>query len=206
MATTRDRIVTAAAEQLRVGGYHSLSVKAVLGAAGATVGSMYHFFPGGKVELVDLALEATGDVYRQLLSAIADGAANPADAVEQFFDGAADALEGMGYLDVCPIGGVAREVASTDERLRQRAESVFGSWIAELEHRLVADGIDQTTATELAEAAVAAIEGGFVVCRTQRNTRALRTSGRILASAIRTAERASAYSPGGPSSGPCPSR
>ena len=47
-----------------------------------------------------------------------------------FFDGAAAVLEETDYLDACPIGTVALEVASTNDRLRAATADVFDSWVA----------------------------------------------------------------------------
>ena len=51
MTGTRERIVTATNELFRRRGYNGTSLKDVTVASGATTGSLYHFFPGGKAEL-----------------------------------------------------------------------------------------------------------------------------------------------------------
>ena len=99
-------------------------------AAGAPFGSLYHFFPGGKEELGDAVMRSSGQAYLELFELIYDAAADPAAAISDFFDGAAAVLEETGYLDACPIGTVALEVASTNDRLRQATADVFDSWVA----------------------------------------------------------------------------
>src|SRR5690348_11136966 len=116
--STRDRLVTAANEQFRRHGYHGTSLKAVTTAADATIGSLYHFFPGGKDELAAVALEESGATYLELFGAIATDAGDTVSAVRAFFDGAADVLETTDFIEICPIGTVAREVASNNEPLR----------------------------------------------------------------------------------------
>jgi AcrR family transcriptional regulator len=130
MVGTRDRIITATGELFRRQGYNGTSLKQVTTASGAPTGSLFHFFPGGKEELADAVLRTGGAAYRELYEVIADAAPDPARAVTDFFDGAAAVLEETGYLDACPIGTVALEVASTNDRLRQATADVFASWIA----------------------------------------------------------------------------
>ena len=45
---TRDRIRDAGAQMFRRNGYTGTGVKQVAAAAGAQLGSLYHFFPGGQ--------------------------------------------------------------------------------------------------------------------------------------------------------------
>ena len=66
-APTRQRLVTAAAELFRRRGYAATGIKAVLTAAEAPYGSLYHFFPGGKAELGRAVIEESGRVYLEHL-------------------------------------------------------------------------------------------------------------------------------------------
>ena len=66
MATTEDRIIAATNELFRHHGYNGTSLKQISEASGATIGSIYHFFPGGKEALGVAVVEATGSVYREL--------------------------------------------------------------------------------------------------------------------------------------------
>ncbi len=177
-ATTRQRIVTATAELFRRQGYRGTGLKDITRAAGATTGSVYHFFPGGKAELARAVVVETGAAYQQLFELIAGAAGSAAAAVGDFFDGAADVLAQSGYLDVCPIGAVAREVASTDDELRAATAQVFDGWTKAAAARLRADGIDTRTARELALVVVALLEGGFTLARAHHDAALLRRLGR----------------------------
>jgi AcrR family transcriptional regulator len=180
MADTRDRLLAATNESFRRRGYNGTSMKDVTSAARAPTGSLYHFFPGGKDELASAVLTSSGAAYRELFEAIADAAVSPEAAVTDFFDGAAAVLEETGFIDPCPIGTVAREVASTNERLRIATEQVFASWIDAAATRLSAAGVSQREARTLATAMVAALEGGFVLARARRDANVLRDTGRIM--------------------------
>jgi AcrR family transcriptional regulator len=180
MVGTRDRILTATGELFRRQGYNGTSLKQVTTASGAPTGSLFHFFPGGKEELADAVLRTGGAAYRELYEVIADAATDPASAVTDFFDGAAAVLEETGYLDACPIGTVALEVASTNDRLRQATADVFASWIDAAAERLRAAGLHEDRARELATALVAGVEGGFMLSRAARRAEPMRATGRLL--------------------------
>ena len=184
MANTRDQILTAAAETFRRSGFNGASVKDITVAAHATMGSLYHFFPGGKEQLTAEVLHTTGAAYLQLFEMIADGASDPGDAVQQFFDGAADVLVETDFIDICPIGGIAREVASTSEPLRQVSNEVFASWQLALASRLRGAGLRAAAARRLATTVVAALEGGFILTRTARDPALLRTIGKAMRSLV----------------------
>ena len=54
--STRESILTAAAELMRHKGYGAVGMKDIAQASGAPIGSLYHHFPRGKDELVESAL------------------------------------------------------------------------------------------------------------------------------------------------------
>ena len=187
MADTRQRIITATAELFRRQGYNGTSVKQVTEAAGAPFGSLYHFFPGGKEDLGDAVLRTSGQAYLELFEVIYDAADDPASAMTDFFDGAAVVLEETGYLDACPIGTVALEVASTNERLRAATADVFDSWVAAIALRLESAGVDRAAAAELAVTLIAAVEGGFMLSRAARSPEPMRIAGRSMRALVELA-------------------
>jgi AcrR family transcriptional regulator len=174
---TRERIITATNELFRRGGYNGTSLRQVTDAAGVPTGSLYHFFPRGKAELAEAVIVETGASYLELFELIAAAAADAGAAVGDFFDAAAETLEQSDYIDVCPIGTVAREVANTNDRLRHAADRVFMSWIESLGTRLEAAGLPTPEATALATTVIAAFEGGLVLARTRRDADVLRDTG-----------------------------
>jgi AcrR family transcriptional regulator len=180
MADTRERIMAATLELFRRHGYNGTSVKQVTTAAQAPFGSLYHFFPGGKEELAEAVIATSGRAYQELFEAIYDAAASPEQAISDFFEGAAAVLEETGYIDVCPIGTVALEVASTNDRLRSTTQQVFDGWVGAAAERLGRAGLAHERAEELAIALVAAVEGGFTLSRAARSPEPMRATGRAM--------------------------
>jgi AcrR family transcriptional regulator len=187
MTTTRERIVDVSAELLRRQGYAATGVKQIVTAAQAPFGSLYHHFPGGKEQLGAEAIRVSGALYEQLIPAVFDPAPDPPSAVRAFFAGAAEHLRETDYADACPIATVSLEVSSISETMREACAEVFASWIDACVLRLVASGLTEAKARELAIALFSALEGAFVLARAVRSTEALAVAGELTASAVEQA-------------------
>jgi AcrR family transcriptional regulator len=185
--STRDRIVDASGELFRRQGYVGTGVKQIVEAASAPFGSLYHFFPGGKEELGAAVIRSSGDLYRQLFEVIVDPAPDLVTGIEVFFAGAAETLRETEYADACPIATVALEVASTSEPMREATAEVFESWIAAAEERLLAAGVAEDRARNLAIEMINGLEGAFVLSRAMRTTEPVEIAGEAAVEALRTA-------------------
>lgn len=184
---TRARIITATGELFRRHGYNGTSLSQVSTAAPATIGSIYHFFPGGKEALAAAVIDSTGSVYRELFESVVAESDDIVSAFADFFAGAALVLIESDFIDPCPIGTVAREVASTSEPLRQAAEVAFDSWVQSATDALVRAGIEPPHATDIAILFVTTIEGCFVLSRTKRSTEPLLAVARLVAPLVASA-------------------
>ena len=189
--STRDRILTATNELFRRNAFNGTSIKQITIAAQVPMGWLYHFFPDGKDQLGREAIETSGIAYEQLFELIANEAATPAEAIGDFFDGAVEVLEATDFIDICPIGTVAREVASTNDTLREATSVVFTSWIAAVAARFEAANVPSQEAKALATTVVAALEGGFMLARAARDTAPLRATGTAIRLLIDTTLEAS---------------
>ncbi len=182
---TRERLVAATADLFRVSGYNATSVKEIVERAGAPFGSMYHHFPGGKEELGAAAITSSGLAYGELIDLFfGDDVEDLVAATSGFFAGAAWTLTESAYADACPIATVALEVASTNDDLRLAAAAVFDGWIERAAARMVQHGIAERDAPGLARVIIMLLEGAFLLCRTQRSTRALEDAGRAAAAEV----------------------
>ena len=161
--------MTATTELFRRQGFNGTSLSQIVEASQATTGSLYHFFPGGKDDLTAQVLRESGAAYLDLVVLLLNAAAGPADAMADAFRSAAAVVVDSDFIDPCPIGTVAREVASTHEPLREVASAVMQSWVDAIRDFFTDAGIDNDRAAQLAATAVATIEGGFVMLRTTRN-------------------------------------
>src|SRR5262245_24064945 len=127
-SSTRDRIIEASTALFMERGFAGSGLKQIAIESGATIGSLYHFFPGGKGELAAETLRASGAAYQALVEAVFDGEPDLVAGVRAGFAGAAATLRETDYADACPVATVALEVASSDEPLRMVTAEIFESW------------------------------------------------------------------------------
>jgi AcrR family transcriptional regulator len=187
VADTRERILDASRGLFARHGYAGTGIKQILAEANAAFASLYHFFPGGKDQLAAEAIRTSGAMYQQLVEVVLDAAPGLLAGISDCFAAAAETLRATDYADTCPITTVALEVASTDETLRQATVGVFRSWIDALTHRIMAAGVDEAAAAELAISAIALMEGAFVLSRALRSTEPMKAAGKTATEAARAA-------------------
>jgi AcrR family transcriptional regulator len=170
---------------MRRKGYGAFGMKDVVAASGAPIGSLYHHFPGGKVQLAREALINAGVAYALLIPALCDAHDDLGEAVESVFGQAAADMAETGFANMCPVASVAAEVADTLEDLRDTAAGVFTGWLDGGTAYFVSRGLPESAARDLTVAMVGGLEGAFVLARTLRDVEPLRAAGRVLAAQYR---------------------
>lgn len=186
---TRQRLVDAGRDLFGRHGYSATGLKAIVRESRAPIGSLYHFFPGGKEELGAEAMAQSGRFFAELVESFFAAGDDVATATWRFFEGAAAVVEGSGYADACPIATVAGEVASASEPMREACAEAFTSWLTILERHYRAAGIDADTAHRLAISAFCAIEGAFLLARTLRSPEPILVAGEERRTAVAAALR-----------------
>jgi AcrR family transcriptional regulator len=174
---TRERILEAGAALFRERGYAASGMKDIAREAAAPFGSIYHFFPGGKSHLAAEVIRREGALYLDLIDSLFAGRPDLSRALVEAFAGAAQVLASLDFVDVCPVATLSLEVASTDEALRAATAEVFGSWLDRLAQHFEAAGLDRALAASLAETALCALEGGFMLARSSKDAAVLRRLG-----------------------------
>ena len=184
---TRERIVAAAAQLYGRYGYTGVGLKQVAAESGSPIGSLYHFFPGGKDELAAEALRLSGQGYQLLVEGILESAPDLVTGIRVAFETAAEVLAASGYADACWIETVALEVASTNEPLRLVTAEIFERWIEAATRLVEARGVPAEAARPLGIAVITGLEGAFVLSRSLRSPEPLLATGEMLVSAARAA-------------------
>ena len=165
----RTQLVAGAADMLRRRGLHAASIREVARHSGAPLGSTYHYFPGGKEQLVTEAVRFAGDtVTRALRDRLAAG---PVEGLRSFLALWRDVLISTDHEAGCPVLAVA--VQEPDGPAVEAAAEVFRGWAALLAASLEEHGVTGERARRLATLVVTAAEGAVAVCRAERSTRAL---------------------------------
>ncbi|MCR5977337.1 TetR family transcriptional regulator [Gordonia jinghuaiqii] len=177
---TDERIVVAMAELLRRQGYAATGIKQIVEASDAPIGSIYHHFAGGKRDVAAAALRQSGAAYGELVTMVLAPYDDIAEGVAAAFAAAADTIASSDWLNMCPVGTVAGEVADAEPALREVGAEVIDSWIDQGTTLFVARGLPEPDARSLIQAVVAALEGAFIMARTQRSVEPLLAAGQAM--------------------------
>lgn len=78
-ANKRDVIVAAATELIRTRGVHETSIADIIGASGASAGTIYHHFAGKHDIILAVALTAVGGPLQAAIASTGDGPISPGD-------------------------------------------------------------------------------------------------------------------------------
>ncbi|MDL9938134.1 TetR/AcrR family transcriptional regulator [Gordonia sp. ABSL1-1] len=183
---TENRIVVAMAELMRRQGYAATGMKQIADASDAPIGSLYHHFGGGKRDIAAAALRQSGAAYGELVVGLLSPYDDIPTAVEAAFAAAAETVESSGWMNMCPVGTIAGEVADTEPTVRAAAAEVIDAWFAGGTAFFVGRGLADEDARSLIEAVVGALEGGFILARTTRSTQPLLAAGAAMSAYART--------------------
>ncbi len=180
---TRDRILDATIRLLRRQGYTATGIKQIVAEGNAPLGSVYHYFPGGKEQIGIEALARSGERIRSTIARAGDAPDLPA-AINQYFVINAERLRDSDYQRGCPIATVALETSSDIEPIRRVCEDVFGSWQHTLTQVFVDAGIAASDAEPLATFVLSSYEGALTMSRALRDIQPMLTSGAAVASVL----------------------
>jgi AcrR family transcriptional regulator len=161
-------MVAGAARMIGHGGVDAMSLRVLAERFGVPLGSTYHYFPGGKAQLVDEAVRLEGAQVVALLrnSPVSD----PASVLHAFADMWRAVLTRSGYDAGCSVLAAA---SATDAGHRQAAKEVFEDWHRALEDALVTSGVVEDRAPRLARTIIASVEGAIGLCRAAASADAL---------------------------------
>ncbi|WP_374638717.1 TetR/AcrR family transcriptional regulator [Agrobacterium salinitolerans] len=161
MVAERSDAVASLAEVFREHGYEGASLALIGKATGLGKGSLYHFFPNGKEEMLQAVLVEIEQWFEDsVYSPLRDG--DDADAaITAMLDETAKYFRSG--RRVCLVGALA--VTNTRDLFAQAIRGYFVAWVDALQAALVRQGRDAEQARLLSEDAVLAIQGAIVLSR-----------------------------------------
>lgn len=175
---SKNRIIRAALDLLSQSGLSGVGINQVVTASAAPKGSLYHFFPGGKLELATVALEGAEEGEGQWFRGIFHQRESIARKVALLFDDAAKILEASAFMKGCPVAAVTLGLNRDSEKLRAVCRAIFATW-----QDIIAAGLDEVPEAErreVAELILATLEGALLLSRAEGTKDALLRTGRSL--------------------------
>ncbi len=177
---TRRRLVAAAQELFAARGVGATSPRQVLAASGVGQGSLYHHFPTKH----DLTLAAVGATVDDALTSTLRVLAADAPVVERvvaYLERPRDALAG------CKVGRLTSDQAVMDDAEVRTVVGLYFTRLVDAVARVVAEsGLPVDDARDRAHAAVAVIQGGYVLARATGDPEAMRSAVRGFVTLLRS--------------------
>lgn len=179
-AAGRQRMLDAAITLMRGSGLAGAGINEIVRLSGAPKGSVYHHFPGGKVQIASEALaDYSGRVARFIEAALGERTGGPAK-VRALFAAFAKRAEEGDFRASCAIGTVTLDLDEEPglDALRPVLEAAFDDWAACIAAHF--DFGDRRRSRSFAGLVLTAIEGAYVRSRAERDARAFREAGEWL--------------------------
>ncbi|UFR01121.1 TetR/AcrR family transcriptional regulator [Streptomyces sp. Go40/10] len=186
----RERMVFSAAQLIRRNGVTATGMREVAAHADAPRGSLQHYFPGGKEQLVNEAVEWAGRYAGKRVARFLAELEHPtpsglfaAMAAQWTDEYAAD-----GFTAGCPVAAATVDCATGDST-RQAAAAAFAAWRAPVAGALTDMGVPADRADSLATLMISTLEGAILMARAERDERPLTTAVRELGPLLDAAVR-----------------
>lgn len=177
----REAIIRAAAALFRRRGYSGTGLADIVELSGAPKGSLYHYFPAGKLSIAEAAVRTAGDNVARSIEGLARVHKTPGRLVKAYGDLLADWMARSKYNDGSPITTVLLETAPGNEAVTAAGRAAFATWQRAVSSRLEAAGVPARRAQRLAALVIAAMEGSLIQARVERDAGAIRGTARELA-------------------------
>lgn len=167
----RDRMIRSAAQLIRRQGVSGTGVREIVADANAPRGSLQHYFPEGKSQIVSEALMMMGGVAARRVGRELDRleVRKPSALLWAIVDDWRDDLTREGYAAGCPLVAAAADTASSSEQVRRAIADAFALWQAPLVDGLAKLGMPAERADRLALLVLSALEGAIVLARIRRD-------------------------------------
>ena len=159
--TERRDVVPLLAEVFRENGFSGASLSRISAATGLGRGSLYHFFPGGKIEMAAAVLEEISAWFNDHVFEPLRRAQDPLAAVSTMFD-ALDAYFQSGQR-ICLVGAFV--VSDALDEFAKELRGYFTRWRDTLAAAFVRAGRSRKNAVELADEVIGGVHGALILAR-----------------------------------------
>lgn len=178
----RERMVLGAARLICRNGVGATGMREVAAHANAPRGSLQHYFPGGKEQLVNEAVAWAGRYAgRRVARCLASlPEPSPSGLFAAMVGQWTREYETAGFASGCPVAAATVDCAESVESTRTAVAAAFATWNEPVVEALTGMGVPADRAPALATLMVSALEGAILIARSEQDVRALTTVAREL--------------------------
>jgi AcrR family transcriptional regulator len=173
-------MVQSAAMLMRERGIHGVGLREVVAHSGGPRGSLGRYFPGGKTQLMNEAIDlALADLNDELERTLTEAETFP-EAIGRILAPWRRLLVDHDFALGCPLAATVVDAVDNDE-LRVHVNDLLARWQTAVADVYIKFGAAPAVADEHSTVMLAALEGALILARAQRSTYPLDTVERYFA-------------------------
>jgi len=176
---SKERMLEAAISLMRGSGLSGAGINEIVRESGAPKGSVYYFFPDGKLSLASEALAIYAQRVGSFLDAALSSRKRPEEKVRALFAAFATRVRESGYLKSCAVGTVSLDLDGDTACLQPVLADALDQWVDCIAAHF--DFGDARRTRAFASLALTTIEGAYVRCRAEHSEKAFTEAGEWLA-------------------------
>jgi TetR/AcrR family transcriptional repressor of lmrAB and yxaGH operons len=171
---TKSLIIDIATTLFQKKGFKGVGVNEILRECNITKGALYHHFPNGKEELLITCLRSMDEAITTDIKDIFRRYQTTQEATKKMIEKLVDDFDREGTITGYTFSSMVSEMASLSEPVRSACSNLYTKIQGIYSNKLVEEGISKESAHSIALMMTASIEGGMMLCLTQKSSEPLK--------------------------------
>ena len=178
---TKSLIIDIATTLFQQKGYLGVGLNEILKACNISKGALYHHFPNGKEELLIACLHSMDEAITTDIEDIFQRYPTTQEATKAMIEKLVADFDHEGTITGYTFSSIVSEMASLSEPVRNACALIYTPRFKEfISNKLVADGFSKESAHSISLMMTASIEGGMMLCLTQKTSDPLKVISQVL--------------------------
>ena len=182
---TKSLIIDIATTLFQQKGYRGVGLNEIIKACGISKGALYHHFPNGKEELLIACLQSLNEAITEDIEEIFERYSTTQEATHAMILQLVVNFETEGTIAGYTFSSMVSEMASLSDPVRLACAQLYQKMQDVYLNKLVADGISKDEAYSISLMMTASIEGGIMLCLTQKTSEPLKTISHVLSKLLK---------------------
>ncbi|WEK54118.1 MAG: TetR/AcrR family transcriptional regulator [Candidatus Cohnella colombiensis] len=161
-------------------GFKGVGLNEILKACNLSKGSLYHHFPNGKEELLIACLQSLNEAITKDIEEVFKRYPTTQEATNAIIEKLIVKYETEGTIEGYTFSSMVSEMATLSDPIRNACYQLYQNVQQIFSTKLIADGFSKETAHSIALMMNASIEGGLMLCLTQKASEPLRVVAEVL--------------------------
>ncbi|MED3563801.1 TetR/AcrR family transcriptional regulator [Bacillus xiapuensis] len=165
---TKSLIIDIATSLFQLKGYMGVGLTEIIKTCNISKGSFYHHFPNGKEELLIACLQSISDAITGDIKDFFERYPTAEEATKKMIEKLVDNFEREGTIAAYTFTSIVSEMGALSESVRNTCSALYIRMQEIYSAKLEADGFSKEAAASTALMMTATIEGGIILCLTQK--------------------------------------